>query len=785
MPREALAARLTDAALAGALLTSLAAQELRHEGYETEKVALLAIFGAVLFAAFLLRFANRQARGTLRRIDPVTVGVSALILVSVVATLTSLSPSLSLWGSANRAQGLLTLLLYVLIFAHAAAAGARIMRWLIPLIAVMTGVICAFAILMRFNLGIERPGSLMGHANFMAAWLIMAAPLIAAPLYLRLRARPEGLQDRGLTGLLAVALLLIMVALALASSRGALVALAAAGLSGVVLWAVLTGRRRLLLATGGVVLIAVLGYGVIALALGERTATESGIARLFRPVDDFRLVTWGIGVDLVTRQAEPYLDSHDQPDELAALRPLIGYGPDTVTRLQSRFGAVYGETIFLDTFHNQGFDALLTTGVAGLSAWLLIYAGGVYVALRALGLVSRRRLLMWLLALISGGAVGAVVLTALIPDARFGALLPAGFALGAIAGLLVWLASRAAPRAAAPAELSVRSVWIITLVSIVVARCIDNQFGFVQTASEPLWWLSLGLLVALARSQPDDTTLIPAPTAQAWYLAALITGGVVIYTLGVSIDSQYVRHAAAVAEWPLLLAVALIVGAIGAWSAGTAGLWWHSRWIARVIGVWIGFALLDLVISHVAARLLDQTLVDSSGTLLALQIPFMILALKGVGAACLVIVAGVRLHPPQPQTVRWRSAALLIAALWCGMGYYTLNYTGATLHGVGNQFAEFERIDALNIALRVHEAGQTLPPPLTQRTLDQARAWLRLAAQTPDDPLPLATANQQLEGLFARDPFYVNSRLWALFNNEYAAAVGVDALANVSNSSQN
>jgi tetratricopeptide (TPR) repeat protein/O-antigen ligase len=77
-------------------------------------------------------------------------------------------------------------------------------------------------------------------------------------------------------------------------------------------------------------------------------------------------------------------------DALADFRPLIGYGPETITFVLNRvlppaanLDAVLGE--FWDRSHNALLDRLLTTGVLGLAAYVAFIVGVLVVAIRRAG----------------------------------------------------------------------------------------------------------------------------------------------------------------------------------------------------------------------------------------------------------------------------------------------------------------------------------------------------------------------------------------------------------------
>jgi O-antigen ligase len=83
-------------------------------------------------------------------------------------------------------------------------------------------------------------------------------------------------------------------------------------------------------------------------------------------------------------------------DKFNALRPLVGYGPESMYVAYNGFyppelGHVESRTASPDRSHNETLDSLVITGVLGLVAYLFLFGAVFYWGFRWLGLLSTRR----------------------------------------------------------------------------------------------------------------------------------------------------------------------------------------------------------------------------------------------------------------------------------------------------------------------------------------------------------------------------------------------------------
>ncbi|MFQ5594843.1 MAG: tetratricopeptide repeat protein [Anaerolineae bacterium] len=363
--------------------------------FELPKAALLRslvwLMAGVWLADCLLR--RRSPWRDLRR-NPLVWPALALAAVEVAATAVAVDPGLSLWGSYARAQGLLTLTSYILLFfVISARLRAPPQAW--RLVGAMT-----LTAVPLIGLGLAqalgwRPAGLvtdarsqvfatLGRSNFLGAYLAMLLPLTLA---LTLKTPRRSMRLAG------GALLLAEVGIiGLTLSRGAwLAAVVAVGTFGL-LWASPYMRpwmRRMAVA-GGV--LAVLGG--LAGALWWGYGQGGSIAA--------RLTIWRAALKLIPH------------------RPLLGYGPDTFGLV---FQSVYppqlvyyqGRGLYVDRAHNLVLDWAVSAGLLGLAAGLVLLTRFYMVGCRtADGCQQRGDRERWLLivaglAAVAGNVAGNLV----------------------------------------------------------------------------------------------------------------------------------------------------------------------------------------------------------------------------------------------------------------------------------------------------------------------------------------------------------------------------------------
>lgn len=356
-----------------------------------------------MLSALLLTGVLRSVRslrqlplGQLWAANPLLGPLGLLAFVIAVSTVLAADVGLSLWGSAERGQGAVTLLTYLLLCGVAAAR----LRAISPVRRILAAMVLAGALLVLAGLfqavlplfGVHPPLGLvsdarspvfasLGRANFLGAYLALLTPLaLALLLTARVPARCL-LWTAVLTGLF----LVIGLTLARAAWLATLFSLALFFLLYTVPTRIQPWRP---LAWAGTAVLFVAGPAAV-LQLGlQQTGSLAA-----------RLAIWKGALELIRQ------------------RPLLGYGADALGLIFPRVyppELVYlqGRDHFVDRAHNLLLDWAIIAGLPGLLAFLLVI--GVFVLVTVRGLTNapsgeKRVLLAGVLAAVAGNLTNNLV----------------------------------------------------------------------------------------------------------------------------------------------------------------------------------------------------------------------------------------------------------------------------------------------------------------------------------------------------------------------------------------
>ncbi len=498
--------------------------------FEPDKLTLLRSIALVMAAAWLVKLVDtgwQRPPGetwgqTLRRLvtgTPLVVPTLLLILAYLLATVFSIAPRLSIFGSYQRLQGTYTTLSYIVIFfllLQGLRQREQIER-LITTIIITSIPVTLYGVLQ--NLGFDplpwlgdvqrRIASTMGNSIFVAAYLIMVVPLTLGRL-LRTVTATLDLEDPPTANFVLIpfyVLILIsqLVAIVFTQSRGPQF-----GLLGGVFFFVLLAlfelrRRRPGLAVTGVLTWVGLAFGVFFFILvfnlpnsplaGLRNAPYIGrLGRVLvdNPTGDVRVLIWRGAEELVT--SDP-------------VRFLIGYGPETMHVAYNPFyppdlAHIESRNASPDRSHNETWDALVTTGAIGFITYLALFTSVFYLGLRWLGLITtpRQRNLffgLWF----GGGIAAAATAVALTEPGYFGVAFPFGMMAGLflyLVGYALILARRI--RQGLPTDDTASATpyrfLLVALYAALIAHFIEIHFGIAIAATRTYFWMYAALLVA-------------------------------------------------------------------------------------------------------------------------------------------------------------------------------------------------------------------------------------------------------------------------------------------------
>jgi tetratricopeptide (TPR) repeat protein len=544
--------------LLGLILTPLFFNIFSSRVFEPDKITLLRSLALLTLAAWLVklvseggpRFSAAHSRSaTLRGFVrvPLVLPVAGLVVVYLIATIFSVSPQASLWGSYQRLQGTFTTFSYLVLFA--AVAGnlrrrAQVERALT--VAIISSLpVSLYGIIQHYRLDplpwggdtTLRVTANMGNAIFLAAYLIMTAPIALGRVVTSFHGILTDDDPRQLPFNVTRAALYIfifsvnLVAIWHTGSRGPWLGLLAGFFFFFVLLSLHWRARALTLGTIGLAALLAVFLGVLNIPSGplENIRQMPGIGRLGQVFETeggtgrVRVLIWQGVVELMTPHT-PLETPDGSPDRWNALRPLIGYGPEALYVAFNRFyppdlAHYEARNASPDRSHNETFDALAFTGLLGLAVYMALFVMVFYYALRWLGLITTARRRNIFLGLVTGGGLVTAIAFILWQGPEFfGVGLPFGMLLGllvfltlyAVVGLPRGGRPEAAPAPAGPEPW--RAIALIGLLSAIVAHFTEIHFGIAIVSTRTHFWVYAGLMFVLGYMWPS---LPPEPEASA------------------------------------------------------------------------------------------------------------------------------------------------------------------------------------------------------------------------------------------------------------------------------
>lgn len=461
---------------------------------------------------------------------PFLVPVVFLILAYSLSTLFSVARFVSWWGSYQRLQGTYTFLSYVVISLLAMGHLRRPeqIHRLQHVIIVTSLPIAIYGFIQRINADplpwggdvTTRVAGNAGNAIFLAAYLIMAIfftieRIYSSFTYLLNSESPDNRSDaRNMSSAIAggtylFILIVQLMTVILTQSRGPLLGI----LLGIYLFGLLLfsglrprGFRIWTLSWIGVGLA-----GIIFLVLLNTTAVAkvfqsvSSLARLSTLLDlesntaQVRILIWEGAADMIAPH-EPLIYPDGNNDAINLLRPLVGYGPETMWVAYNpfyppRLAHHERRNASPDRSHNETWDALVITGSFGFIAYMSLFIAIFYWSLRWLRLiVNQRDTILFSVVLTILSLVFIFVFYLFDGGWRFlGVALPAGMMLGLAiyVTIAVFLHPDLKPE---QADLP-RQILIIALVSTFAAHFVEIHFGIAIAATRTYFWVQVALLL--------------------------------------------------------------------------------------------------------------------------------------------------------------------------------------------------------------------------------------------------------------------------------------------------
>jgi len=215
---------------------------------------------------------------------------------------------------------------------------------------------------------------------------------------------------------------------------------------------------------------------------------------------------------------EPLNYPDDRVDRWNVLRPLVGYGPESMYVAYNSFyppelGHYESRTASPDRSHNETLDSLVITGVLGLAVYLFTFISIFYWGFRWLGLMTgRRQLFIYLGLILVSAAVFFLIAWRLEGAYLFAVAIPLGVLVGTMIFLTV-MAFRAVFTSASADEVSAEqhphAILLLGILATVIAHFVEINFGIAIASTRTTFWALAGLLVVLGLRWVPGATAIP------------------------------------------------------------------------------------------------------------------------------------------------------------------------------------------------------------------------------------------------------------------------------------
>jgi len=522
--------------------------------FEPDKLTLVRSIASVMALAWIIKWIEQ--RNQPRASDASTLR-SALMLPTLIlagiyllTTLTSITPRVSFFGSYQRLQGTYTTLAYIVVF-FMIVQGLRTRQQLDRLIltTIFTSLpIALYGLIQRYKLDplpwggdvTSRVASNMGNAIFVAAYLIMAFFLTLGKITESFRAilteeeavTADILRAAGYVFIAAVQAICIV----FSGSRGPWLGWFAGMFLFALLLALVLRQRALMLGFIGLGIAGIMFLLILNLpntpleklrempyfgTLGNLFQSESGTGKV-------RTLIWEGDTKLVPPH-EPIQFPDGTPDPLNVIRPLIGYGPESMYVAYNRFyppDLAHHESrnASPDRSHNETWDSLVITGIIGLLAYQFLFISVFIFGLRWAGLMPTNRERNIFIGLWAGlGLIGGLATIVVGQPKYFGVGVPVGI----LAGVILYLIFAAITLYGREQEISLSradQIMIAALLAGVLAHYIEIHFGIAIASTRTMFWAFAGMLVVVgsgwihvaetapAHVTPQPQRATPAPT---------------------------------------------------------------------------------------------------------------------------------------------------------------------------------------------------------------------------------------------------------------------------------
>ncbi len=527
--------------LAAVIATPLFFNVYSSRVFEPDKLTLLRSIASAMAAAWIVKWIEQ--RNAPKPATAVTLR-SKLVLPTVIlvgvylfTTLTSITPYVSLFGSYQRLQGTYSTLAYIVVF-FMILQGMRTRQQLDRLILtiILTSLpIALYGLIQRYRLDplpwggdvTTRVASNMGNPIFVAAYLIMAFFLTLGKITESFRAIlteeeavvADILRAAGYVFVAAVQ----FIAIVFAGSRGPFLGWFAGAFLFALLLALVLRQRKIMLGFIALGMAGMTFLGFLNITNGplERLRSMPYIGMLGHLADSeygtgkVRTLIWEGNTQLVPPH-EPLRFPDGTTDSLNFLRPLIGYGPESMYVAYNRFyppdlAHIEARNASPDRSHNETWDSLVITGVIGLLAYQFLFISFFMYGLRWVGLMPTNRERNIFIGLWVGlGLLGGLATLVLHEPKYFGVGVPVGI----MAGIILYLVIFAIVLYGREQETKLSrtdQIMVAALMAAVLAHYIEIHFGIAIASTRTMFWVFAGCMVVIGSGWLQVEDAAPAP----------------------------------------------------------------------------------------------------------------------------------------------------------------------------------------------------------------------------------------------------------------------------------
>jgi len=359
---------------------------------------VVSMLGFWLADWMLNRTSNKVGRWQDTLASPLHLSILVFGVIAVLATVASIMPTTSFWGSYFRDAGLLTLvcwILFFLILAHQLRSRTQLLRAVYALL-LSSGIVSLLGILQHFLPDVMsrilpnlypsrgRVSSTIGNPLYISSFLAMVIPFTMAIMIHWWNKRKARNKTKILISLV-VLLALQLWCLWLAQYSITILLYLIAPVIFIIVLGIIK-RKRLMMSLGVISLLALVIIAAVLIGplLLSPLPTETPEPESLEPVlisEEIGLHTLGMRVQFWQGTVDLFLESPEVPfsnDRLHFLRKFIGYGPETFTVTFQPYHPDEQKSLatyllrFWDRPHNDYLYLATSMGLLGLISFLAI-----------------------------------------------------------------------------------------------------------------------------------------------------------------------------------------------------------------------------------------------------------------------------------------------------------------------------------------------------------------------------------------------------------------------------